>query len=88
MTNKRLFPATDRSAALAVLRQHQHVWSMLREGRQMDCELRYHGDYGVEVRVSDRGEFAFSRLFRAPELAIAEAYEQRERLERRGWTAA
>jgi hypothetical protein len=33
--------------------------------RRTVCELRYHGEYGVEARFLDDGELAFSRRFDA-----------------------
>jgi hypothetical protein len=50
--------------------------------RQVDCELRYHGAYGVEAQFLVDREFRLSRRFDTKELAIQWAELERPFLEK------
>ena len=41
------------------------VWSIRRNGRQFDCELRYHGEHGVEVQLLRDREWFYGRILPA-----------------------
>ena len=58
----------------------EHVWSLRKSERRVDCELRFHGEsYGWECQCLHNGELAYGRRFllRAHALEEAEAYRQR-----------
>ena len=44
-----------------------------KNGRQLDCELRDHGGWGVEMRVYREGKFLYGRRWATGALALAEA---------------
>lgn len=64
----------------------EHVWSLRKNGKQIDCELRFHGEsYGWEVQCLHDGVLAYGQRFVFREGAVAEAEAQRQRLAREGW---
>ena len=64
------------------------VWSLRKHGRQVDCELRFHGEsYGWECQCLHEGELAYGQRFVSRAGAVQEAEAQRARLLREGWTA-
>ena len=65
----------------------EHVWSLRKNGRQIDCELRFHGEpYGYEVQFLHDGELAYGQRFFTRVVAMDEAENQRCRLMDEGWT--
>lgn len=64
----------------------QHRWSLWKDGARTDCELRIHGEYGVEVQLLRNGEILIGQ--RVPTMLAAEqlAVHERQVLERQGWT--
>ena len=46
--------------------------------------MRYHGEYGVEVRIFRQGELVIDRRFDTRALAVQWADEERKALARRG----
>ena len=70
-------------------RQHtpgERVWSLCKNGRQVDCELRFHGEpYGWECQCLHDGELAYGKRCPMRELAVKEAEVQRRRLLTLGW---
>jgi len=62
-----------------------HAWSLWKDGQRTDCELRIHGEYGVEVQLLRDGELYFGQ--RTPAMRNAEQLAAHERtlLERNGW---
>jgi hypothetical protein len=58
----------------------ERVWSLIKNGRRIDYELRFHGDaYGWECQFLLDGELAEGRRC-TRELALQEADVQRRRL--------
>jgi hypothetical protein len=55
-----------------------------KDGRQLDCELRDHGEWGVEVQVYREREFLYGRRCATRALALEEADEQKARYLREG----
>ena len=51
---------------------------------QLDCELRNHGEWGVEVQVYREREFLYGRRWATKALALEEADEQKARYLREG----
>jgi len=66
-------------------RAAERVWSMRKNGRQVDAELRSDGEYGWECRFLYKAELAYSRRWVLRADALAEAEEKRQELERGGW---
>ena len=63
-----------------ILKPGEHVWSLRKNGKQIDCELRFHGEsYGWECQCLHNGELAYGQRFVLRELALSEAESQRER---------
>jgi hypothetical protein len=61
------------------------VWSLWKAGRFADCEINAH-PLGHEVRFYDQGDLRLCRVFETPELAEAEADEQKRERLKDGWT--
>jgi hypothetical protein len=68
-------------------RANERLWSLSKDGKQVDCELKRHGEYGVEILFFIRGEFLHSRWFDRPEFAMVEASTRRSELEGDGWSS-
>ena len=66
-------------------RPSEHLWTMRKDGRDMESRLLYQGEYGVEVQFFYKGQFYQSRRWTTRALAIAEAEERRVELERDDW---
>jgi hypothetical protein len=45
------FYGPDHTPAPRPRQPNEHLWAIRKDGRQLDCELRDHGEWGVEVRV-------------------------------------
>jgi hypothetical protein len=61
----------------------------LRKGHRLRiCELRYHGEYGVEVQLLDDGELLCGYRFMTRKQAEDWAQAERADLERDGWSVA
>ncbi len=72
----------------AKTRLHSHcLWSMRKKGKQIDAELRGHGEYGWECQFLNDGELAYGRRWITRALALAEADDKRNELAQQGWTA-
>jgi hypothetical protein len=67
-------------------RPAERVWSMRRHGRQVDAQLRGHGEWGWECQFLYAGELAYGRRWVTRADALAEADEKRLELVRKGWT--
>lgn len=65
----------------------EHVWSLHKNGRRVDCELRFHGEsYGWECKCLYNGELAYGQRYLLRAGALEEAETQRRRLVKEGWT--
>jgi hypothetical protein len=64
----------------------EHVWTLRNNGRQIDCDLLFHGEsYGWECRFLHDGELAYGQRFVLREKALREAESQRARLTAEAW---
>jgi hypothetical protein len=69
-------------------REHaaESLWTLVRNGRQVACELRDHGEpAGAEVQLLRNGEFYAGRRFDTRVQALRHADHVRLNLERDGW---
>jgi hypothetical protein len=57
----------------------------VKDGRRIDCELRDHGEAGVEVQLWRDGEFYAGRRFDRHDQAKAHAEWTRQNLQQAGW---
>ena len=66
-------------------RPGERVFSMLKNGKRVDAELREHGEFGCECQLFLNGELAYGRLWPNREGAVAEAETKRRELAAKGW---
>lgn len=59
----------------------EQLWTLRLNDRQIDCELRAHGSYGVEVQLYRDREFYAGRMFPNRERALEFAEAEREVLQ-------
>ena len=65
----------------------EHIWTLRRNGRRVDCELRFHGEsYGWECQCLHDGELAYGQRYVLHQAALEEAEAQRQRLITAGWS--
>ena len=62
----------------------EHLWAIRKDGQQLDCELRDHGEWGVEVQIYREREFLYGRRWPTRVLALEEADDQRAAYLRKG----
>jgi hypothetical protein len=82
--NDEPFYAPNRTTASRQRQPGEHLWAVRKDGRQLDCELRDHGAWGVEVQVYREGEFLYGRRWASRALALAEADERKAQYLREG----
>src|SRR6202521_3697534 len=73
------FYAPNRTTAPRQRQPGEHLWAVRKDGRQLDCELRDHGPWGVEVQVYREREFLYGRRWATRALALEEADQQKAR---------
>lgn len=61
------------------------VWTMRKDGKQTECGLLGHGEYGWEVQLLRDGAWFYGRRWITRALALAEADAIRRQFERDGW---
>ena len=61
---------------------------MRKNGKQVDGELRGHGEWGCECQFLYDGDFVYGRCWTMRADALSEADEKRQELERKGWRRA
>jgi hypothetical protein len=42
-------------------RSRERLWTLLKDGKRIDAELMFHGEYGVEIQFLHEGEMAYGR---------------------------
>jgi hypothetical protein len=63
------------------------VWTLNKNGSQIDCELRFHGEpYGCEAQILLNGELRYGQRFLTLAAAMRAAENRRQRLVNEGWT--
>jgi hypothetical protein len=67
-------------------RPGERVFSMEKNGKRVDAELRSHGEVGCEIQFFVGGELAYGRMWPTREGALAEADAKRRELAAKGWT--
>jgi hypothetical protein len=63
----------------------EHLWSMRKDDKRVDAELRDHGKHGVEIQFRYQRDFVYGRRWATRELAIAEGEDKQRELEECGW---
>jgi hypothetical protein len=76
-----LSPAAGRGAQRNPSR---HLWAVRKDGQQVDCELRDHGPWGVEVQIYRERECLYGRRWPTRALAIEEANDLKAACLRKG----
>ena len=61
-----------------VPRPGEPLWELRRDYVTWSCELRYHGEYGVEAQILRDGELVIGRRFDLRRLAEQWAEEERK----------
>jgi hypothetical protein len=67
-----------------VARPGEPLFSFMRDHDRFACELRYHGEWGVEAQFLNNEELLIGRRFDLREQAVRWAEETRTALEK-GW---
>jgi hypothetical protein len=62
----------------------EHLWSIQKDSLQLDCELRDHGEWGVEVQIYRERAFLDGRHHATRALALEDADERKLRYLREG----
>jgi len=68
--------------------EREPLWTLHRDELWITCELRYHGEYGVEYRLFQNDQFYKGRGFPTRDLAVQAAGVVRQQLEADGWGEA
>lgn len=78
MFNNRQFPK-EMPLTARHSQSGEHVFTLTRDGdgERLDCELQYHGEFGVEARFIRNGTFCYSRRFDTKDEALQWADEER-----------
>ena len=76
------FYTPGRKHAPPVPRPTESLWTVRKGNHQMTCELRYHGESGVEAQILSDGELLIGRRFESRALAVQWAGEERKAIER------
>jgi hypothetical protein len=58
---RRAFYTPNHTPAPRHRQPSEHLWAVRKDGRQLDCELRDHGEWCVEVQVYREREFLYGR---------------------------
>jgi hypothetical protein len=61
------------------------MWTLTKGTRRLTCELKFHGEYGVETLVLRDGELYVGRRFPTRELALDEASIMHAQCVEHGW---
>lgn len=68
-------------------RPRERLWTLTKGTRQVDAELLFHAEDGVEVQFLFQGVMAHAQRYVLRAQAADEAEFHRQRLIREGWTA-
>jgi hypothetical protein len=87
MPDPEWFAASKSPAQVRQPKPGERVWTLRKSGRQVDGELRFHGEsYGWEFQRLHDGELSYGQRFVLKADAMREADWHRERLLQEGWT--
>jgi len=62
-------------------RPAEPLWELRKDHVTWTCELRYHGEWGVEAQILHDGDHRISRMWQTRALAVAWAESERRILE-------
>ena len=71
------FYAPNRTTAPPQPWAGEHLWTVRKDGRQIDCELCDHGAWGVEMQIYRELEFRYGRRWATRAQALEEADARR-----------
>jgi hypothetical protein len=83
MSDRPVYAPNHRTAPRQPQPGERH-WTIQKDGQQLDCELRDHGPWAVEVQVYRDGEFLYGRRWASRALALEEAEDQKTAYLRKG----
>jgi hypothetical protein len=69
-------------------REGEPVWAMAKGTRRLTCELKFHGEHGVETRTLLDGELYVGRRFPKRARALDEASTMHAQCVAHGWREA
>jgi hypothetical protein len=84
MMSDQPFYAPDHKPTPLKRQAGEHLWAIRKDGQQLDCELRDHGQWGVEVQIYREREFLYGRRWPTRALALEEADDQKVAYLRKG----
>jgi hypothetical protein len=78
------FYAPNRTITPRQPRIGERLWIVQKDGRQLECQLRDDGEWGVEVQMYREGELLYGRRWASRALALEEADERKAQYLREG----
>jgi hypothetical protein len=63
-------------------RENEKLWEVLKGHDIYACELKYHGEFGVEAQIFENGDLIVGRRFDTRQLAVNWAERQRQDIEK------
>ena len=78
------FYAPNRTTAPRQPRAGEHLWAIRKDGRQLDCELRDHGAWGVEMQIYRDVTFRYGHRWATRAEALVEADARKAQYLREG----
>jgi len=86
MADDEPFYAPDRKPAAPRQSQPEHhLWTLTKNGRRTECEIRIFGEWGAECQLLKNGEFYTDRRFPKYTAAVQYAQQERAALEQGAW---
>jgi len=84
MTQDDPFYSPTHRSAPRVPRPGERIWELRADHVTGSCELRYHGEFGVEAQILGEGDLFSAHTFQTRALAVQWATEERTHLEKGG----
>jgi hypothetical protein len=66
-------------------RPRERLWTLTKNGKQIDAELLFHAEHGVEIQFLHEGVMAYGRRWTLRAEALDQAGQKRIELQRQGW---
>jgi hypothetical protein len=65
-------------------RPNERLWEVWARHKLFSCELKYHGEFGVEARIFENAELLVGYRHQTRALAVQRAERQKEDIEKGG----